>query len=187
MHRRFVDTASRNLMFSDPPVHPRLRALVGAAFTAKAIARWAPTVQASTDEVLSLRCSSWCAWPARTSRSAGTPSSRGASSFRAWVRRIATPASTTGPTASTSPEATPGTSASASDRTSASATSSLAWKLASQRGGPVRRAAPDLQCVAGRADDGVSRDTSMRTHEHVAADCLPGRPGCYAFVYERVS
>jgi cytochrome P450 len=52
VHQRFARTASRNLMASDPPVHPRLRGLLSHAFTASAIRTWGTAVQTVTDEVL---------------------------------------------------------------------------------------------------------------------------------------
>jgi cytochrome P450 len=52
-HRRFMDVSARNLMFQDPPVHTQLRKIVRQAFVPRAIERWRPLVERTTEELLS--------------------------------------------------------------------------------------------------------------------------------------
>jgi len=52
LHRRFVEINSRELMFTDPPRHTRLRSAFRAAFTPSAVETWRPLVERVTDEVL---------------------------------------------------------------------------------------------------------------------------------------
>ena len=51
-HRRFVDFSSRILVVKDPPAHTRLRNVIRAAFTPRAIALWRPAVERATDALL---------------------------------------------------------------------------------------------------------------------------------------
>lgn len=51
-HQRFAQVAKHNLIASDAPVHTRLRALVGHAFTGRAAKSWGPAIDAVATEVL---------------------------------------------------------------------------------------------------------------------------------------
>lgn len=49
--RRFAEINEKCLIFTDPPVHTRLRTVMRAAFTPKALERWRPMVETVTDEL----------------------------------------------------------------------------------------------------------------------------------------
>jgi cytochrome P450 len=51
-HLRFLDSASRLFMFSDPPVHTRIRSSFRHVFTPRAIAAWEPKIRAVTAELI---------------------------------------------------------------------------------------------------------------------------------------
>ncbi|MFC0452344.1 cytochrome P450 [Rhodococcus jostii] len=51
-HRRFIEYNSRLFMFSDPPVHTRIRSIFRHAFTPQAIQAWRPLVEEVTAELL---------------------------------------------------------------------------------------------------------------------------------------
>lgn len=52
LHRRFIDINSRELMFSDPPRHTRLRSIFRHAFTPGAVTLWRPLVEDVVDRTL---------------------------------------------------------------------------------------------------------------------------------------
>lgn len=51
-HRRFAETASRLLMFADPPVHTRIRSTFRTAFTPESVERWRGAVLGATRSLL---------------------------------------------------------------------------------------------------------------------------------------
>ncbi|MDY6809848.1 MAG: cytochrome P450 [Actinomycetota bacterium] len=51
-HVRFIDAASRLFMFSDPPVHTRIRSTFRHVFTPTAIAAWEPKIRQVTEELI---------------------------------------------------------------------------------------------------------------------------------------
>ncbi len=52
-HRRFIETARRLFMASDPPRHTQVRSTFRHAFTPDTVRRWRPIVEEITDEALS--------------------------------------------------------------------------------------------------------------------------------------
>lgn len=52
-HLRFVDTASRLFMFSDPPTHTRIRSSFRHVFTPRSIAQWEKTIRKVTEDLIS--------------------------------------------------------------------------------------------------------------------------------------
>lgn len=50
--RRFISISSRQFIFSDPPVHTRIRSIFRHVFTRTSIAAWRSTMEQVTDEVL---------------------------------------------------------------------------------------------------------------------------------------
>nr|WP_314142777.1 cytochrome P450 [uncultured Rhodococcus sp.] len=51
-HSRFVAAASTLFMFSDPPVHTRIRSAFRHVFTPAAVAGWEPTIRSVTEEAI---------------------------------------------------------------------------------------------------------------------------------------
>ncbi|WP_433204907.1 cytochrome P450 [Nocardia sp. CA-107356] len=51
-HLRFIEIASRLFMFSDPPVHTRIRSTFRQAFTPDAVQAWRPMIERATIELL---------------------------------------------------------------------------------------------------------------------------------------